>query len=70
MRGRRDRKEQKRDQNKHYDGLEVMVDQKALAEFRKPAYQIRPTQPAMERHDVLEYMNKRGQDIKGEIRGE
>lgn len=39
MRKKRDKKEQKIDQKKHYDGLEAKTDEKALADFRKPAYQ-------------------------------
>lgn len=39
MRKKRDRKEQKADQKKYYDGLEAKTDEKALADFRKPAYQ-------------------------------
>ena len=35
MRKKRDRKDQK----KYYDGLEAKTDEKALADFRKPAYQ-------------------------------
>lgn len=38
MRKKRDKKEQKIDQKKHYDGLETKTDEKALADFRKPAY--------------------------------
>ena len=37
MRKKRDKKEQKIDQKKHYDGLEAKTDEKALADFRKPA---------------------------------
>ena len=36
---KRDRKEQKIAQKKHYDGLEAKTDEKALADFRKQAYQ-------------------------------
>ena len=39
MRKKRDKKEQKIAQKKHYDGLEAKTDEKALADFRKPAYQ-------------------------------
>lgn len=39
MRKKRDKKEQRADQQKHYDSLEVKTDEKALADFRKPAYQ-------------------------------
>lgn len=39
MRKKRDKKEQRADQQKHYDSLEVKTDEKALAAFRKPAYQ-------------------------------
>ena len=39
VRKRKDRKEQKIAQKKHYDGLEAKTDEKALADFRKPAYQ-------------------------------
>lgn len=35
MRKKRDKKEQKIDQKKHYDGLEAKTDEKALADFRK-----------------------------------
>ena len=38
MRKKRDKKEQKIAQKKHYDGLEAK-NEKALADFRKPAYQ-------------------------------
>lgn len=38
MRKKRDKKEQKIAQKKHYDGLEAKTDEKALADFRKPAY--------------------------------
>ena len=38
MRKKRDKKEQKIDQKKYYDGLEAKTDEKALA-TRKPAYQ-------------------------------
>ena len=34
----RSKKDQKFDRRKHYDGLESAVDQKTMAEFRKPAY--------------------------------
>lgn len=39
MRKKRDKKEQKIAQKKHYDSPEVKTDEKALADFRKPAYQ-------------------------------
>ena len=39
MRKTRDKKEQKIAQKKHDDGLEAKTDEKALADFRKPAYQ-------------------------------
>lgn len=39
MRKKRDKKEQRADQQKHYDSLEVKTDEKTLAAFRKPAYQ-------------------------------
>ena len=39
MRKKRDRKEQKADQKKYYDGLEAKTDEKALADFRIPANQ-------------------------------
>ena len=39
MRKKRDKKEQKIAQKKHYDGLEAKTDERALADFRKPAYQ-------------------------------
>lgn len=35
----RSKKDQKFDRRKHYDSLEVKTDEKALAAFRKPAYQ-------------------------------
>lgn len=38
MRKKRDKKEQKIAQKEHYDGLEAKTDEKALADFWKPAY--------------------------------
>lgn len=35
----RNRKEHRNDRRKHYAGLEATVDQKALENFQKPAYQ-------------------------------
>ena len=42
MKERRDRKEMKADQQRHYEGLEELPDSKKAKErFRRPAYQAR-----------------------------
>ena len=42
MKERRDRKEMKADQQRHYEGLEELpVSKKAKERFRRPAYQAR-----------------------------
>lgn len=42
MKERRDRKEMKTDQQRHYEGLEeLLVSRKAKERFRRPAYQAR-----------------------------
>lgn len=42
MKERRDRKEMKADQQRHYEGLEGLpVSRKAKERFRRPAYQAR-----------------------------
>ena len=42
MKERRDRKEMKADQQRHYEGLEELpVNKKAKERFRRPAYQAR-----------------------------
>ena len=60
MRGR-SKREQRFDRRKHYDGLESAVDQKAMAEFRKPAYKYKSV-------SVSEYIAKKygkGSDANG-----
>lgn len=60
MRKKRDKKEQRADQQKHYDSLEVKTDEKALADFRKPAYQS---------VSVSEYIRRKygkGSDVDGQ----
>lgn len=39
MRKKRDKKRTEDSSEEHYDGLEAKTDEKALADFRKPAYQ-------------------------------
>ena len=64
MKERRDRKEMKADQQRHYEGLEELpVSRKAKERFRRPAYQargmIREQGRQMERMSVAEYLDKK-----------
>lgn len=64
MKERRDRKEMKADQQRHYEGLEELpVSRKAKESFRRPAYQargmIREQGRQMERMSAAEYLDKK-----------
>lgn len=64
MKERRDRKEMKADQQRHYEGLEELpVSKKAKERFRRPAYQargmIREQGRQMERMSAAEYLAKK-----------
>ena len=64
MKERRDRKEMKADQQRHYEGLEGLpVSRKAKERFRRPAYQargmIREQGQQMERMSTAEYLAKK-----------
>lgn len=64
MKERRDRKEMKADQQRHYEGLEELpVSEKAKERFRRPAYQargmIRAQGRQMERMSAAEYLAKK-----------
>lgn len=64
MKERRDRKEMKADQQRHYEGLEELpVSKKAKERFRRPAYQargmIREQGRQMERMSAAEYLDKK-----------
>ena len=73
MRKKRDKKEQKIAQKKHYDGLEAKTDEKALADFRKPAYQagsmVQAQGRQLEHRTLIEYLAER-RDIKANLEGE
>lgn len=56
MKERRDRKEMKADQQRHYNGLEELpVSRKAKERFRRPAYQARQ----MERMSAEKYLTNK-----------
>lgn len=64
MKERRDRKEMRADQQRHYEGLEELpVSKKAKERFRRPAYQargmIREQGRQMERMSAAEYLAKK-----------
>lgn len=64
MKERRDRKEMKADQQRHYEGLEELpVSRKAKERFRRPAYQARgmiwEQGQQMERMSAAEYLAKK-----------
>ena len=64
MKERRDRKEMRADQQRHYEGLEELpVSKKAKERFRRPAYQargmIREQGRQMERMSAAEYLDKK-----------
>lgn len=67
MKERRDRKEMKADQQRHYEGLEELpVSRKAKERFRRPAYQargmIREQGRQMERMSADKYLANKGDD--------
>lgn len=64
MKERRDRKEMRADQQRHYEGLEELpVSRKAKERFRRPAYQargmVREQGRQMERMSAAEYLDKK-----------
>lgn len=64
MKERRDRKEMKADQQRHYEGLEKLpVSRKAKERFRRPAYQargmIREQGRQMERMSAEKYLTNK-----------
>ena len=64
MKERRDRKEMRADQQRHYEGLEELpVSKNAKERFRRPAYQargmIREQGRQMERMSAAEYLAKK-----------
>ena len=74
MKERRDRKEMKADQQRHYEGLEELpVNKKAKERFRRPAYQargmIREQGRQMERMSADEYLAKK-YNIRGDKVGQ
>ena len=74
MKERRDRKEMRADQQRHYEGLEELpVSKKAKERFRRPAYQARgmilEQGRQMERMSVAEYLAKKC-NIRGDKVGQ
>ena len=74
MKERRDRKEMRADQQRHYEGLEELpVSKKAKERFRRPAYQargmIREQSRQMERMSAAEYLAKK-YNIRGDKVGQ
>lgn len=60
---RRDRKQQKLDQKQHYDEMEQdKPDHRAVNAFRRKAYSVNRSE------SVVEYMEKKGHDVKKGLR--
>lgn len=71
MKERRDRKEMKADQQRHYEGMEELpVSRKAKERFRRPAYQARGMIQGrqMERMSAAECLAKK-YNIRGDTDG-
>ena len=60
----RSHKEQAMDKKDKHKNMEEVVDDKALAWFKAPAYQPRKSLP---RYTVDEYMSAKGFNVKGEM---
>lgn len=58
LKDRKDRKQMRQEDQRHYDSLEKSKSEKAMERFKKPAYQVT---------DVIGYMARK-YDVKGEMR--